>query len=106
MDKLKIILDLVRKGQITNEEAEILLERDKEYVGTYPLTYGYWPWYCGTTTTTWPLSYPSTTYCSSGNTALTLTSSSSTTATGINNNEGDHFISSMSFHDGKACTCS
>lgn len=46
MDKLKIVLDLVRKGLITDEQAQVLLSTEKEYV-YYPRDVyrsNNWPW--------------------------------------------------------------
>ena len=47
MDKTNLILDLVKEGKITNEQAKVLLEKEKEYV-YYPTSYPYvypYQWY-------------------------------------------------------------
>ena len=70
MDKTNLILDLVKEGKITNEQAKVLLETEKEYVyyPTYPRTYYPYP--------SWP--YNPITFCgTSGNAVNTLTVNSS-----------------------------
>ncbi len=46
MDKFKIVLDLVRRGAITDEQAQSLLTTEKEYIHypVYQPRQYHWPW--------------------------------------------------------------
>src|SRR5882672_1307916 len=85
MDKIKIVLDLVRKELINDEQAEILLITEKEYVYSYPVPYSYVPWTYAPPVY-YPYLTPTITYCSSGSGSLTLTSGSTATGYSCNNN--------------------
>jgi hypothetical protein len=38
MNKIDLILELVRDGKITTEQAKILMQNEKEYIPYYPVT--------------------------------------------------------------------
>ena len=73
MDKTNLILDLVKEGKITNEQAKVLLEKEKEYVYypiSYPQVYPWYPYYQPTITYssgTFNSSSPNTLTCSCSN---------------------------------------
>lgn len=67
MNKIDLILKLVRDNKITDAEAKILMTTEKEYVPYYPISYP--NWYQA------PITYYGTGYTSSGDTTIFTTTS-------------------------------
>lgn len=66
--KIDIVLELVRQGKVTNEEAKILMATEKEYVFLPQSAPTVWPY-----NPSWPIITYGDTYCHNGKWPVALT---------------------------------